>query len=401
MKRSMMSSSSYKSSFIEVDYFQNAKHGQVVAGDVFLSQKIKDENRVVAVLSDGLGSGIKANVLATLTATMALKYRSSSIDIKKTAATIMDTLPVCSVRKISYSTFTIIDIDTSGNTHIIEHDNPPILVIRDREILPLEKRVIQVDRWQDRLINISEFKARLGDRILFFSDGVSQAGMGEYKTPLGWGVENVQKFLIESISIENSISARALSRKVVNRARKIDGDFAKDDTTCAAIYFRKPRNLLVVTGPPFSMHRDEEVAHIVDTFQGKRIICGGTTSNIIARILDREIVMNMSRLDPEIPPYSEMEGVDLITEGTLTLAKVANILEEGTVPEQLRINAARLLVSMLLDSDVVHFIVGTRINEAHQDPNIPAELDLRRNIVKRIIDQLEHKYFKETNVEYI
>ena len=387
--------------FIEVDYCQSAKNGQLASGDIFLSRKFKAENRTIAVLSDGLGSGVKANVLATLTATMALKYTSSFIDIKRTAEIIMDTLPICSVRKISYSTFTIVDMDTAGNTRIIEHENPPFIIVRDGKSVPIEKSSIHLKKWQERRINFAQFQARLGDRIVFFSDGVSQAGMGEYRTPLGWGARNVEKFVQETVSSEQGISASALAKKIAAKAQEIDSIGARDDITCGVMYFRNPRRLLVLTGPPFARDKDPELARLVNTFDGRKVVCGGTTANILGRLLSRDISMDLEYFDPEVPPTSRMKGVDLITEGTITLGKVASLLEDGVNPEGLRKNAVRQLASLLLDSDIVQFVVGTRINEAHQDPSIPAELDLRRNIVKRIVRQLEQKHFEETAIRYL
>jgi hypothetical protein len=387
--------------FIEVDYCQSAKNGELASGDIFLSRKFKEENRTIAVLSDGLGSGVKANVLATLTATMALKYTSSFIDIKRTAEIIMDTLPICSVRKISYSTFTIVDMDTAGNTRIIEHENPPFMIIRDGKTIPIEKSSIHLKKWQERQINFAQFQARMGDRIVFFSDGVSQAGMGEYRTPLGWGIRNVEKFVQETVSSDPGISASALAKQIAAKASDIDCIGARDDITCGVMYFRNPRRLLVLTGPPFSRDKDPELARLVNTFDGRKVVCGGTTANILGRLLNRDISMDLDFFDPEVPPTSRMKGVDLITEGTITLGKVASLLEDSVNPEGLRRNAVSQLTALLLESDIVQFVVGTRINEAHQDPSIPAELDLRRNIIKRIACQLEQKHFKETSIRYL
>jgi hypothetical protein len=398
----MMMGTSGASSFIEVDSSHRAKHGQSVSGDVFLSQKISDEDRVLSVLSDGLGSGVKANVLATLTATMALKYTSSFYDVRKSAETIMDTLPICSVRKISYSTFTIVDIDTRGKTRIIEHGNPSLLVVRPTGEVPVQRSMLRLKKWQDRLISYSEFEAKLGDRIVFFSDGVAQAGMGEFKTPLGWTTERVQEFVSDTVGHYTYLSAHDLARSVVRRAEELDAGDAKDDITCAVIYFRTPREMLVVTGPPFSRDSDDELGRMVDSFSGRKAICGGTTAMIIERITGRRCTMDLSQpMEPGIPPTSYMDGIDLVTEGTLTLGEVARLLEDGSVEETLHPHAAQQLVRMLLNSDIVHFLVGTRINEAHQDPNIPVELDLRRNIVRRITQQLEHKYLKQTTVRFI
>jgi hypothetical protein len=384
-----------------VDYCQSAKNGQIASGDIFLSRKFKEENRTISVLSDGLGSGVKANVLATLTATMALKYTSSFIDIKRTAEIIMDTLPICSVMKISYSTFTIVDMDTAGNTRIIEHENPPFLIIRDGKSIPIEKSSIHLKKWQERQINFAQFQARLGDRIVFFSDGVSQAGMGEFRTPLGWGIKHVEEFAQQTVAGDMGISASALAKKITAKAQEIDCIGARDDITCGVMYFRNPRRLLVLTGPPFSRDKDPELARLVNTFDGRKVICGGTTANILGRLLNRDITMDLDGFDPEIPPTSRMKGVDLVTEGTITLGKVASVLEDDINPDALRPNAARQLATLLLNSDIVQFVVGTRINEAHQDPSIPAELDLRRNIIKRIAQQLEQKHFQETSIRYL
>jgi hypothetical protein len=386
--------------FIEVDSCQAAKQGQLVCGDVFLCRKIKEEDRVVAVLSDGLGSGIKASVLANLTATMALKYTSSFMDIKQSAETIMNTLPICSVRKISYSTFTIVDLHGSGQTRIIEYDNPPFVLLRGGKEEPVERSEIALEGWHDRKLRYSRFQTQLGDRIVFFSDGVTQAGMGEYRTPLGWGRGNVVAFLRDAVDREGEISARDVARQVVAQARLQDHGVTKDDISAGVLYYRLPRRLLVITGPPFSAARDRELAELARAFPGRKAICGGTTANIVSRLLHRTIHMDLSHYDPEIPPAATLDGFDLITEGTLTLGRVARILESGAAPESLPPNAATRLASLLLDSDVVQFAVGTRINQAHQDPNIPMELDLRRNVVRRISEELERRHRKEVLVEF-
>jgi len=388
-------------SFIDVDFCRQAKAGQVVAGDVFLSRKIKEEGRIITVLSDGLGSGVKAGVLANLTATMALRYTSAFVDVRQSAKTIMDTLPVCEKRKISYSTFTIVDLDEDGKTRVIEHGNPPLVLLRGQSPVPIERASLTLETWKDRVIHYSEFDTQLGDRIVFFSDGVSQSGLGRVGLPLGWGQDRVTDFLQRQISTENEISSRELSRKLVAEALTNDGRAAKDDITCGAIYYRRPRRLLVITGPPFSKERDGELAELVQTFDGKKAICGGTTAGIVSRLLGRPVTMNLSQLDPDIPPPAVMEGVDLVTEGTVTLAKVAEILEGGTPLDNLRKNPARDLAGLMLQSDIIQFAVGTRINEAHQDPNVPVELDLRRNIIRKIASLLESRFLKEARLQFI
>lgn len=389
-------------SFIEVDSCQRAKQGQFISGDVFLSRKVEPEGRLISVLADGLGSGVKASVLASMTATMALKFAASPMDIHDSAEIIMDTLPICSVRKISYSTFTVVDMAGSGATRIIEHGNPPFLLIRPGGELRIEKTEVRPKRWEDRVISFSAFDVQREDRIIFFSDGITQAGMGEYRTPLGWGLESVDQFVREKIERHPHLSARELSRLLVARAEEVDGLSAKDDITCAVAYFRSPRQLLVMTGAPFNRAHDTDLAKMAERTPGRKVICGGTTANIISRTLNKPIQIDMrQQLHSKVPPSARMEGFDLVTEGTLTLGEVLRLLDQGFAPEEMRSNAAVRLATMLLDSDIVKFAVGTRINEAHQDPNIPMELDLRRNIVKRIAQLLEDKYMKRVLIQFL
>jgi len=388
-------------SFIDVDFSQQAKHGQVVAGDVFLSRKIKEEGRLITVLSDGLGSGVKAGVLANLTATMALRYTAAFVDVRRSAKTIMDTLPVCEQRKISYSTFTIVDLDEDGKTRVIEHGNPPLLLLRGQTPVPLERASLTLEAWKERVIYYSEFDTQLGDRIVFYSDGVSQSGLGRLGLPFGWGAERATRFLQRQIAAEQEIASRELSRNLVAEALVNDGQAAKDDISCGAIYYRRPRKLLVITGPPFHREGDGELAELVRTFDGRTAICGGTTAGIVSRLLGRPVTMDLTQLDPDIPPPAVMAGVDLVTEGTITLARVAEMLERGTPAEPRRKNPAADLASLMLQSDRVQFVVGTRINEAHQDPSIPVELELRRNIVRKIANLLETRHLKETRLRFL
>lgn len=388
--------------FIEIDYCQRAKHGQLITGDVFLTEKVKQEGRIVSVLSDGLGSGVKASVLASMTATMALKFAASAMDIRRSAEIIMDTLPICSVRKISYSTFTVVDMADTGQTRIIEHGNPPFLLIRPDETPKVEKVEVRPERWRDRVISYTSFDVRREDRIVFFSDGISQAGMGEYRTPFGWGLPGVETYIREQIERHPHISARELSRALVARAEEVDGLTAKDDITCGVVYVRSPRQLLVMTGAPFNRAHDQDLARMAERTPGRKVICGGTTANIIARQLNRPIEIDLRQArNSRVPPAAKMAGFDLVTEGILTLGEVLRLLEEEFAPEEMKSNAAVRLARMLLDSDIVKFAVGTRINEAHQDPNIPVNLDLRRNVVMRIAHILEDKYMKRVLVQYV
>ncbi len=387
--------------FIEVDFRQRSKHGQLVAGDIFLSKKIKEEDRVISVLSDGLGSGVKANVLATLTATMGLKYAASFQDIRKSAETIMETLPVCSVRKISYSTFTIADVDGQGHARVIEHGNPSFVLLRGGRQVPVPTDTLTLEKWKDRPLTSAQFALEPGDRLIIFSDGLSQSGIGDQATPLGWGSDKATELMVDLVRKKPDISAGRLAQALIDQANRHDHFQPKDDISCAVIYFREPRRLLVLTGPPFSKEHDPELADLAQHYPGRKVICGGTTASIVSRQLGRQVELNLDQLDPEIPPSSTMEGVDLVTEGTLTMAAAAELLEKSGPHLELPQNAVGELLGLMLESDIIEFVVGTRINEAHQDPNIPVHLDLRRNIVKKLAAALEEKHLKETSVRLL
>ncbi|MGD9159517.1 MAG: SpoIIE family protein phosphatase [Desulfobacteraceae bacterium] len=385
---------------IEVDHYQKFKHDQQVGGDTFYSIRLQDENRTISILSDGLGSGIKASVLSTLTAVMAARFTAGYRDVKHTSELIMRTLPVCSQRKISYATFTIIDIDGRGTARIIEYDNPPAVIIRDNEVLLLEPALIEgkVGSGRPYRLYYYQFPIRYGDRIICFSDGVSQSGIGLKSFPLGWGKVRVTELVLEYIRHNPFISARDLSKSIVMQAFHNDADHALDDITCGVVYYRKPRELMVVTGPPFDRQKDAEVASMLDRHNGLKIVCGGSTANMIARELDREISLDLHNLKPGIPPSSSIEGIDLVTEGILTLRRAADLLKEKRRDDDGISTPAHQVVEMMLDSDIIIFVVGTRINDAYQDPCIPEEIALRRSLVREIMENLENIHMKETKL---
>ena len=388
--------------FIEVDSFQRAKSGQMISGDVFLTQEVREEGRIVAVLSDGLGSGVKASVLASMTAMMALKFAVSPMDMIRAAEIIMDTLPICSERQISYSTFTIVDMAENGETRVIEHGNPSFLLIRPDGEVAMEQRIVRPRRWEDRLIRYSTFRMQREDRLIFFSDGVTQAGTGNVSTPLGWGLEAADEYARALIQEDASISAREISRLLVEKAGEIDGNMVKDDTTCAAIYYRNPRELLILTGPPFNRMHDFDMAMIAAHATCRKVICGGTTANLISKRLKLSIENDVSQpRDGRIPPAARMQGFEMVTEGVLTLSETLRMLEDERTHTAQNGNAAAQLVDLLLNSDVVRFVVGTSVNEAHHDPELPVELELIRSIVKRLIATLEGKYRKRVLVQYL
>lgn len=389
--------------YIEVKCEQRNHDGERICGDVFLTERLKEENRTIAVLSDGMGHGVKANMLATLTATMAMNFTKEHRDFRRIAEIIMNTLPVCSERRISYSTFTIIDIEADGSTSILEYDNPNALILRDGEPFDPEwqELIMEGEKNAGKRLRQCSFVPQKEDRIVFYSDGISQSGLGSDQFPFGWGDESANQYVVDLVKSNPQISAGRLTLKMVNRAFANDGYKLKDDTSCVSLYFRVPRKLMICTGPPYEKEADQLLADRVRAFDGRKIVCGATTSDILARELEVEIEDSLEFTDPDLPPISFMPGFDLVTEGILTLTKVSNILRNYGPATKLSTGPADEIVKMLIKSDEIHIIIGTRINIAHQDPNLPVDLEIRRTVMKRIARILDEKFLKKITYEYI
>jgi len=399
--------------FVECATTRERKYGEHAHGDTALSRKT-DDGRIISVLSDGLGSGIKAGVLSTLSATMMMRCLEHRMDPVAAARSIMRTLPVCSERKIAYATFSLSEVSPSGSVRVVEYDNPPFLFLRGPSEVPVETReqlLPQSARGKAKTLRHpprlrdSSLEAKTGDRIVMLSDGVTQAGMGSRVHPLGWGRPALLRFVRSLIVDCPDISANKLAERVVSAALSKDCGKAADDITCSVLFFRPPRKLLIVSGPPFHKDNDLELSHAVATFEGKRIVCGGTTAQILSRSWNEPLTVDMRKASTGLPPTATLKGVDLVTEGILTLGALARILVEQDPEQQGEVPdgpwPAVGIFATILDSDIIEFIVGTRINEAHQDPRMPVELEIRRNVIKQIATILKDRYLKEVHVRFL
>ena len=390
----------------EVGHFQINHEGEKICGDVFLSKRIPEENRVLCVLSDGMGHGVRANVLATLTATISLNFSMEHKNANALAGIIMKALPVCSERKISYATYTIIDVSVeSDNVSILEYDNPQTLIMRGNRIYEPEWTHVKYegDVKDKRVMDLKKcsFIPNIEDRIVFCSDGITQSGLGK-GIVMGWGRNNLIKFVRETIEATPAISAADLAERVVKHAASNDLYTPKDDLTCGVVYFRQARKAILCTGPPFTPEKDSEFASILKNFDGKKIVSGATTTEIISRELGRT-VKDEERTDLTLPPSSKMSGIDLVTEGVLTLSKATYLLNTLNVSSNTQFGKgpADQICKMLLDSDEIYILVGTKINETNHDPNLPVEMEIRKHLIQRLTKVLSEKFMKVVNVEYM
>lgn len=384
--------------FIDIDCSQKKKYNQNAYGDFFKSERFTDMNRLVAVLSDGLGSGIKADILACMTSTMLLKFLKENADIEKSCEIIMNSLPVCKVRGISYSTFSAIDCYDGGKAIIVEEGNPDFIWIRDGEVLKPECTIIESKNFKNRKMRVYDIKLELNDRIIFCSDGATQVAMGTKTYPLGLERDGLINIILSKLKMDKNISSSELSNYLIKQIELIAPDKKLlDDTSIVSIYCREPRESLVFTGPPYHIEKDNYYANTFKNFKGKKAIAGGTTANIISRELNIPVKTDLSLNVANLPGIYCMDGVDLVTEGILTLTKTMEYLEDNNYQN----DAAGKLMRFMLDSDCISFLVGAQLNQAHYDPNLPIEIEIRKNIVRKIAKILEDKYLKKVKVQFI
>ncbi len=384
--------------FIDVGFCRKKKYNQNAFGDYFISKRYKDTNKVIAILSDGLGSGIKANILACMTATMLLKFIEEQSDIKKSCEIIMNALPVCKERKISYSTFSAIECYENGDAKIAEEGNPDFIWIRDNQIMDVKYKEITSATFPNRHMHLYNIKAEKGDRIVFCSDGVTQAALGSKELKDGIGRDGLIKIILSKLEENSNISSDDLTKYIVRQVELITPEHKlKDDTSVSVFYFREPRKSILFTGPPFESGQDKFYAESFYNFDGKKAISGGTTANIVARELNLEIAADTNLYAGKLPNISYIKGVDLVTEGILTLTKTAQYLENQTPSK----DAAGELMKFLLESDEIKIMVGVKLNQAHYNPNMPVEIEIRKNVIKKIANLLEEKYTKKVDVIYI
>ncbi len=387
--------------FIDTAYNSIIKHNEELCGDHVEQVNLPDSK--ILVLSDGLGSGVKANILATLTSKIAATMLKEGASLEDTIDTIVHTLPVCSERKLAYSTFTIIKVYNDGNVYAAEFDNPSIFLIKNGESKEIHKvkRVIN-----DKIIYESNFTIDEESMIVAVSDGVVHAGVGK-SLNLGWQRENVENYLKE-IS-KNNVSTKATIRYVLNQCNTYYEGEAGDDTTVLAVKIRKQNTINLFTGPPKNPEEDFSVVNEILAAEGKVVVCGGTTANIMARILGCEIEIDVSTMTSTVPPVAILPRMELVTEGVITINKAIELITSYNntmempriLPKLQERNAAAMLARLLIeDCDKLNLWVGQAINPAHQAESFPMGFNFKINQIKKLADLIE-KMGKEVNIKYI
>lgn len=425
--------------FIDIAFDSLKKHGEELCGDMV--EVIRMEECTIIVLADGLGSGVKANILSTLTSKIAITMLKEGADIYETVDTIVNTLPVCNIRNIAYSTFTIIKIYNDGNTYIAEYDNPSFFMFRNNKSLSITKKDIVIN---EKKVKESNFVLRPGDVFTVVSDGVIHAGLGEILN-LGWSWENVNDYLERNIL--NKRTAQNITNDLISVCWDLYGRKPGDDTTVVTIKIIEHKYVTLFTGPPKDKEKDNYVVNQFITSFGKKVICGGTTANIVERELNRKLQVNLDFISKDIPPTATMEGIDLITEGVLTLSKTVEKIKsytksfsehneaynaiaynslnnnQGAYDNDSEYNfdetydssiniidfaydldgtdgVSRLCKLLIEECTHLTLWVGTTINPAHQNPNLPIDLSIKLKLIDDLCELLR-KLGKTVKINYL
>ncbi len=386
--------------YIDTGYESINKNNEELCGDKV--EILREEDSVIIVLSDGLGSGVKANILATLTTKIIGTILANGLGIDEAVETIANTLPVCRERQIAYSTFTILQIFHTGEGYLVEFDNPAAFRIRKGKSLPIETASRNIG---GKLIREARFEVNHDDLFVLVSDGAIHAGIGQ-SLNLGWQWENVNEYIERTY--QNDMSSKSISKLLLSACDNLYAHRPGDDTTVVAVRVQRQVNVNIMVGPPVDAALDKSVVHRFLQLEGKKVICGGTTSQIVAREADRELKTSFEYWNPGIPPIAEIEGIDLTTEGVLTLQKTLSLVRlclspDSTMQDYISLNkkdgASKLAKILLEGSTSINFIVGRAMNPAHQNPGFPLNLSLKLKLVEEIAECIRSTG-KQVQIEY-
>ena len=383
----------------DIGYKSINHHGEELCGDHVDIVEPGDDSTVI-VLSDGLGSGVKASILSTLTSKIISTMLAEGLSLEECVETIAATLPVCSVRGVAYSTFTIIHLKNNQTAELIQYDNPHAIIIRDEKNWDYPKTEMNIGGKKifKSVINLQE-----NDVFVAMSDGCPHAGIG-ISYNFGWKREDIIDF-IETI-IPAGYTAKTLSTMLVDECDKLYGHKPGDDATACIVRIRKRVPMNMLFGPPSNRDDADRMMSLFFSKEGKHIICGGTTSSIAAKFLKKPLKPTLNFEQSDVPPIAELEGVDLVTEGVITVNKVVEYAEDYLGENKFyehwsfRKDGASLICRLLFEEATdINFYVGRAINPAHQNPDLPINFNIKMNLVEELSKSLK-KMGKRIKVSY-
>lgn len=383
----------------DIGYKSINHYGEELCGD-HIDIVSTGEGSSIIVLADGLGSGVKASILSTLTSKIISTLMAAELSIEECVSTIAATLPVCSVRGVAYSTFTIIHIVDNEYAEIIQYDNPQVIMLRNGKNYDYPKDELNVE---DKKIYKSRIRLQERDMFVAMSDGCPHAGIG-LSYNFGWTMPEIISFA-ENMSISR-YNAKTAASILVDECNTLYNNEPGDDATACVVKIRKRNLVNLMFGPPSNMEDNDKMMSLFFSKDGQHIVCGGTTSTIAAEYLGKTVKPTLDYVSPDIPPVATIEGVDLVTEGVITISKVLEYAKDfvGENNEytdwELGMDAASLIARKLFEEATdINFFVGRAINPAHQNPNLPITFNIKMNLVKELSECLE-KMGKRIKVSY-
>lgn len=368
----------------DISVISRNKDGETLCGDQCILEWADDDATVI--LSDGLGSGVKANILSTLTSTMLTTMLKGDVPIEECVTTVAETLPMCKERKLAYATFTI--LQTNGSrVRLIQYDNPSAVFVHDGAIA---KYNYSVNFIQEKELHESHLHFDVGDMLVLFSDGVSEAGRG-VTTDAGWAQQDIEDFILRNYTPD--VSAQRVAASILSTVRTLDLDAMHDDTTIVVARLRERCPVNIMIGPPESKDDDLSTIRLFFGKEGKHIVCGGTTAKAIAEYLGVKVRTLPGSGTEEVPPMSEIHGVDLATEGVVTInatmERIKAYLADGMYTLELarmKDGASRLALILLEEATEINVLFGNAINLAQQDGDFGFERKLQ--LVQELRDML-------------
>ena len=371
----------------DIGYRSINHYGEELCGD-HVDIIYSDDSSIIIVLADGLVSGVKASILSTLTSKIISTLLAAGLSLEDCVSTIAATLPICSVRGVAYSTFTVINIINNETAQIIQFDNPQVIVLRDGKNYDYPMTEMLID---GKKIYKSDIKLKEDDLFVAMSDGCPHAGSG-LAYNFGWKREDIIDF-VETVFC-GGYNAKTIATMIVDECYKLYGGQPGDDATACAIRIRKRNPMNLLFGPPSDRDDCDRMMSLFFSKEGKHIICGGTTSSIAAKYLGKEIKPSLN-FESDLPPTAEIEGVDLVTEGVITVNRVVeyakDFITENVNYEKWEMgrDGAALISRMLFEEATdINFFVGRAVNPAHQNPDLPINFNIKMNLVKELSDCL-------------
>lgn len=374
---------------LEVISEQISKKVEQPSGDVI--DTTRDNNSIIHILCDGVGHGIKANITATMNVARMRELIRCGFTVRQAFANIVTSMEETRKKNMPCAFFTVTRVLNDGTASILTYEMPDALFVAQRYATPLKSNT---QAYFDGLVGEADCSLNLGEGIIIVSDGITQAGMGKGLTN-GWGIEGVNKFVNDSL--RNGANIKELPKLILSEAKKIWQHKCEDDCSVSLIYTRKGRVINIFTGAPLDPDNDVAVVNKFLSNNGLKIVCGATTAKIVARVTNKQLEINPNFTSMIAPPNYEIEGIDLVTEGAVTLNQLYNIWGEDL--ERLEKGSPVTALSAWLNvADRINFFVGKSENPAGDDISFKQSGILAR---KKIVNLLIEKFRSEGKFVYV